>query len=125
MGTALTMIREKSKLGDDEYEILLKIARDSIPSVRMRLLPELLNLCGSTNLFVKTAELVEGTKMPTNSVKTVLDDLYLLGVVECRGERPFRWRFNKKVLKKLADSDLLPNNNLQLSVVQLPGCARE
>ncbi len=126
LGAALSLIRGKGELGESEYAVLLKVARHSVPSVRMRLVSALLRLSGAANGFVATTELAEETLFATNTVRSVMDDLALLGMVERKGNNPIQWRVSRRLKDMLAHSELLLiDHKLEQSIVQLPMCARE
>jgi hypothetical protein len=125
LGKALTIVRGSSTLGESEYEILQKVARDSIPSVRLRLLSALSEASGSARGFVSTATVAERSLMPLNTARTVLEDLRLLGLAESTGPNPIRWRLAESLSERLQTAGIeLSQNKFRLSVVQMEGGAR-
>jgi hypothetical protein len=126
LAKGLTMVRGASTFADAEYEIVRKVAEDSIPSVRLRLVSALADLSGPANHYVDTSAVSDHTALPLPSAKAALDDLRLLGMAERKGERPIYWRLDPQLRDRLAASEIIvPDNALRLSVVQMPGSARE
>jgi hypothetical protein len=126
LGAALCIIRGKSEFTEDEYHVLLKVARDSLPSIRVRLLPILVNRCGERNQYIDTRELSGDARMSCKSIQSTLEDLVLLRLVERTGNSPYRWRLAPGMQRHLAISGLmLSENKLERSVLQFPGGARE
>lgn len=126
LGAALSIIRGRTEFTDDDYHVLLKIARDSVPSLRMRLVPTLVKSSGQRRDYVTTERLAEAASMPAISVKAILDDLVTLGIAERSGTKPIRWRLGERATQFLTNSEfLLSNNNLELSLVPFPGGAGE
>lgn len=126
LGAALTITREKPEFGQDEYAVLLKVARDSVPSLRMRLLPKLLAASTADRSFAETSCIAELAAMPLASTRTALEDLFLLDMLDRKGSNPVRWRVQETLVDRLTKTEFLMGlNKLPLSVVQLPGGARE
>ncbi len=86
----ITMARGLPAVDDDVYRIVARIAKDTMPSMRARFIEVLWHLRVS---FESTATIADRAEAPTDSAKTWLDDLRLLGIVERRGEpRPgYTW----------------------------------
>ncbi len=93
-GSALAGIRGKTQIEADEFELLRRIARDSLSSKRVRLLEVLYHLRSE---FLKTSEIGEMSEFPTETCKMALEDFRLLGIVERKGLRPFEWRLTTKI----------------------------
>jgi hypothetical protein len=126
LGAALSVIRGKSEFTDAEYGVLLKVASDSIPSVRRKLVPALLKASGFNNVYVATEDVSQATGLSATSVKATLEDLVVLGIVERSGRSPIRWRLRQRPRSYLIDSEyILSDNKLEHSVVPFPGGARE
>jgi hypothetical protein len=126
LGSALAMARGRSEFTQAEYDVLLKVARHSVPTLRMRIVAALMHKSGALNKWVTTTELDKETKLPGASVRAAADDLRLLGLVDKEGESPIKWRPGERLKEMLAQSEfLLIDNKLELSVVQIPGGAGE
>ncbi len=120
IGCALSIVRDDSVFGDEEYQVLLKVAKDSVPSLRWRLVSKLVQHSWKGGEFQATADIAQETKLPVASARQALEDLYLLGMVESRGEKPRRWMLTKRVQTLFETTEaLLSNNELQLSGVQM------
>ena len=126
LGSALASIRGKLEFGEAEYDVLLKVGRHSTPSVRIRLVQALLHLSGPSAGFVESASIADHSHLSPTTVRAAMDDLRLLDLVERKGSNPIRWRASERLRRVLTQSGLLlSNNELGLSVVQFPMCARE
>jgi hypothetical protein len=125
-GAALSIVRGKSDFTDEEYGVLLKVARDSVPSLRMHLIQGMVEACRGRRHYVSTGELAEVTSLATTSVKATLEDLVTLRIVERTESKPVRWRLKERLLDHLKNSEfLLLKNKLELSTVPFPGGVRE
>ena len=93
LGVSLAMIRDKTELTEDEFMILAKIARDTLPSKRMRLFEELF----MKNDYQTTQAYSNATNLPTETCKLILDDFRLLGVADRQGSHEFTWKIKDNV----------------------------
>jgi hypothetical protein len=105
LGTALSLVRSKAQFGEDEYRALLKVGRDTLPSLRWELLTGLASLhrAGSWH---KTKDIGNTTGIATETVNVALQDLRLLHVVERSGSGQFAWRFTDRVLNLFENTGL-------------------
>jgi len=77
LGAALTGIREQATFGQEEYDILVRVAADTIPMTRMRFLRELW-----TDRTLRTvAEIAGDLDLPRTTTSRTLEDLQMLNVV--------------------------------------------
>jgi energy-coupling factor transporter ATP-binding protein EcfA2 len=124
LARALTIVRGISTFSESEYELVQRVAADSIPSVRFRLVRALAQLSAS-GAFVDTAAIAERSLMPLHSARVGLEDLRLLRLAESAGSSPLRWRLSPALYARLATADfILSENTLPLSVVQMHRGAR-
>jgi len=70
----LCTVRGVTQPGDEELDIIAKIARDSMPSIRLRLFRELYQMGGTKD------EMAGRTKLPPSTIQYHLQDLEALGV---------------------------------------------
>ena len=126
LGCGLAIIQGKSAYDENEFDILLRVARDSLPSIRERLLSSMHAHAEVDTGFQPTTEVARDVGLPTGSTNVALDDLHVLGIVEKKGSNPYSWKLTKTTRFLLNHTGLLlPNKKLQPSVVPFPGGARE
>ncbi|HEX5130912.1 MAG TPA: hypothetical protein VFX92_00345 [Candidatus Krumholzibacteria bacterium] len=125
LGRALAIVRGTSVVGESEYEVLRKVARDSLPSVRLRLLSAVLEVSGPSRGFVDTAALAERSRIPLLSTRAGLEDLRLLRLAESTKSNPIRWRLSEALCQRLSSTGIvLSEKQFGLSVVQMEGGVR-
>lgn len=91
VGQSVALVRGKQEVTDDEFQIMKRIALDSLPSNRRRLLKALWDLRAKD----RTLDVIEKkTGLAKTTTKRVLDDFRVLKVVK---------RKKKKVTVKIAD----------------------
>jgi len=83
LAMGISMARGESEVTDDVYRIIRRVGLDCIPSMRARLLGVLWGFQGA---FQRTSTIADAAEFPTDTAKTFLDDLRLLGVVERGGD---------------------------------------
>lgn len=125
LGRALALVRGQSAFGEGEYDVLQKVARDSIPSVRLQLMSTLVDLSGPARTYVDTSTIAERSRIPIISTRQGLEDLRLLELVESVGASPLRWKPSDSLWERLSAAGFsLSEKTLRLSVLQIPGGAR-
>lgn len=125
LGRALAIVRRASTLGESEYEVLQKVARDSTPSVRLRIVSALVDLSGLSHIFLETGAVAERSGVPLVSTRAGLEDMRLLGLAENAGANPIRWRLAEPLRERLSVAGItFSENRLRLSVVQIDGGGR-
>ena len=98
--TCLYGHREASK---DELALVHRVATDSIPRARMSLARALFN----SKDFTTSRHLGDMATLPTSSATTHLEDMWVLGLVERKGEGTnFVWRANAETVDLLSRSGL-------------------
>jgi len=107
LGQALAIFYENSTVSADEYEALLRIARDSISNQRMQLVTA---LTGAEPLSTKEAG--DKAKIPTDTAKELLEDLWMLKLVERSGDNVFSWQLADDTNVLLLESGLGTQNTL-------------
>jgi len=107
LGQALAIFYENGTVSADEYEALLRIARDSIPRQRMQLV---LALIGAEPM--NTREAGDKAKIPTDTAKELLEDLWMLKLVDRSGDNVFMWQLTDDTNALLLESGLGTQNTL-------------
>ena len=107
LGQALAILYENGAVDTGEYEALLRIAKDSIPSQRMQLVTA---LTGAEPMTTKEAG--DRAKIPTDTAKELLEDLWMLRLVERSGDTVFSWQLADETNGLLIESGLGTQNTL-------------
>lgn len=107
LGRALAIFYGHANVGEKEYEVLLRIAKDSIPSQRMQLV---LALVGTEPIDTKAAG--NKAKIPTDTARELLEDLWMLKLVNRLGEATFSWQLIDNINNLLLKSGLWTQNTL-------------
>jgi len=102
MAVALTMVQGKNKIDFEVYEIIKKIARDLLPTHRLKILEYLWNeraleILSDTR---KTGEVAAGVNLITKTTIRTLEDLMLVGMLNRHqpgdgGNSPYQWQLNQ------------------------------
>ncbi|MHA1940059.1 MAG: hypothetical protein ACW97O_17835, partial [Candidatus Thorarchaeota archaeon] len=87
LGQALAIFYEDGIVGEREYQALLRIARDSIPNQSYQLVQALIGAEPMT-----TKEAGDRAKIPTDTTKDLLEDLWMLHLVDRTGDNVFSWQ---------------------------------
>ena len=107
LGQALAIFYGHDGVGEDEYMVLLRIAKDSIPSQRTKLV---MSLIGSEPISTKEAG--GKAKIPTDTAKELLEDLWQLKLVERSGDSTFSWQLTDNTNEILLVAGLGTQNTL-------------
>jgi hypothetical protein len=78
LGSAGAVMHGRATVGPREYQLVRKVAFDTIPARRLRVLQELRDRDKSAT----TTEIAEGVRYPTGSTRRVLEELVGHGLVE-------------------------------------------
>jgi hypothetical protein len=82
LAQGLALVRGKKEITEAEYELITKIAKDTLPSKRLSLLQALITLKG----YERTSAIAQEIKLHVNTVREMLEDFWLLEVVDRGGE---------------------------------------
>jgi hypothetical protein len=82
LASGLAIIRGLKEIDDSVYQVITKVARDSLPSLRLKLLDALWSLYSKKQDWYTTKELAEAAGMPTTTAKLKLENMMLLELVE-------------------------------------------
>jgi hypothetical protein len=107
LGQSLAIFYENGSVGEQEYEALLRIARDSIPKQRTQLVEALYD-CEPMN----TKEAGDRANIPTDTAKELLEDLWMLELVDRSGDHVFEWQLTDDTTTLLSESGLGTQNTL-------------
>jgi len=104
LAKSLALVRDKEKVTESEYAILYKVALDSIPPERVKVIELLLELTGiaknenflDSEFWFETPEISDHMNLPTSTTRIILDDLFLLKILERKGANPLLWHLNSE-----------------------------
>jgi hypothetical protein len=102
LAQGLTIFYEDDSVGEKEYGALLRIARDTVPSQRMQLV---LALGGAEPPSTKGVG--DKAKIPTETAKELLEDLWMLNLADRSGHKVFSWQLTEEVNSLLQQARLV------------------
>lgn len=112
LGKGLAAVRGENEFSEPEYEVVVKVALDTIPRRRCLILASLVDL-----QWKSTKEVSIRVDIPTSTVNRELEDLAMVKVVSREfdsddGDRvtqftPYRWRLKEGIAKGLVTSGLM------------------
>ena len=103
LARGIAAVRGKSEVGEDEFRLIRRIARDTLPSKRRLIVHTLFRLYREGNLTTK--QIAEEMNMPVPTTQYALEDLCLLEIVKREGETTILWRMKSEVSQRLEDLD--------------------
>ena len=77
-------------VGQQEYEVVLRVAQDSIPRQRLKLVLSILGCEPMT-----TQQIGDKATIPTTTTKELLEDLWMLDLIKRTGENPYYWQLGE------------------------------
>jgi hypothetical protein len=104
LARGIAAIRGKTEVGEDEYRLIRRIARDTLPSKRAFVVQTVYRLYHEG--FLPTSRMGEELDMPTETTRIALEDLWMLKIVDRQGERPHLWRMSPEFSSRLETLDL-------------------
>jgi hypothetical protein len=104
LARGIAAIRGKTEVGEDEYRLIRRIARDTLPSKRAFVVRTVYQLYHEG--FLPTSRIADEMDMPTETVRYALEDLRLLKIVDRQGEKPYLWRMSPEFSSRLEALDL-------------------
>ena len=106
-GRGLAAIRGKDRVGEDEYWLVLKIARDTLPSNRHDLVEKLYRLRNSNQRSLHAHYIAEVMETTRDTARIALEDLFFLNVVKRTVyERQNYWDLEEKIYEAINDLGL-------------------
>ena len=82
LAQGIALARAKNEITREEYEIVAKIAKDTLPSKRLSLLQAIID----QKEHVKTSVIAQEIKLHTDTAREMLEDYWLLEVVDRSGD---------------------------------------
>lgn len=91
----IALARGKDEITEEEYDLITKIAKDTLPSKRLAILKALTD----KKDFARTSEFATDTKLSTNTVKELLEDYNLLGIIDRGGDEShgYTWKMKGEI----------------------------
>ena len=108
LAQGLSIFYEDECIGEAEYNVLLRVAQDTVPKQRMKLV---LGMMGEESLTTKAAG--DRAEIPTDTSKEILEDLWMLHLVNRTGDSTFYWQLTDSMNYLLLDSGLGTQNTLR------------
>jgi hypothetical protein len=84
LATALAVVRGQSEIGEDIYQLIAKVATDTMPRLRLVVLKAVWRLNQKEEKWYTTKEIGLESGTPTTTAKLKLENLHLLGLMERR-----------------------------------------
>lgn len=100
LARGIAAVRGKGAVDDEEYRLVRRIARDTLPTKRAELVATVYRLFPGG--FRSSQELADEINLPTETAKLALEDLWLLRVIEREGTSRFTWRMAEGFRARLA-----------------------
>jgi hypothetical protein len=82
LATGLAIIRDLPEIDEGIYEVVKKVARDSLPSLRLKLLDSLWSLYSEEERWYTTRDVAMKAGVPTTTAKLKLENMHLLDLLE-------------------------------------------
>lgn len=99
------MVRGLAVVDDAVYRLVVRVALDTLPSMRTRLLRQLWIM---SNGFQTTQAIADEIELDTETAKVWLSDLRLLRIVDRLGERPFTWKLQGSFVADILAAEVWP-----------------
>jgi hypothetical protein len=84
LATALAVVRDQQKVDEDIYQVVAKVARDTMPRLRLVVLEALLRLGYEEEGWHTTKKIALEAGIPTTTAKLKLENMHVLGLLERR-----------------------------------------
>jgi len=78
----LAIVRDLPEIDEGIYEVVKKVARDSLPSLRLKLLDSLWSLYSEEQKWYTTRDVAMKAGVPTTTAKLKLENMHLLDLLE-------------------------------------------
>lgn len=124
LGIALTMIFNKSSIDSNIYQILKKVGLDTLSGPRERLIREMWSEGHSQDLmsWEKTKGIGELIELPTTTVRLLLEDLHVLGLMNRKMEdeesdkrQPYFWQLSNTCIELIQEAELFKQDDADLT----------
>lgn len=99
LAQGIALVRGKTEITEIEYDIITKIAKDTLPSKRLSLLQAII---GQKD-YKKTSIIAQSIKLHTDTVREMLEDYWLLEIVERGGDENagYTWRMKNDIRESI------------------------
>ena len=108
LGLGLAYLNGRTKVNEKDYQIVKRIALDTLPSKKKAIIDALImkryeinDLDLKHHPYFSTQEIGDKTDLPTDTCKRLLEDLRILKAVERAGTRAFEWRISDRIWKQM------------------------
>lgn len=114
LASSLAIVRGLPEIDEGIYETIKKVARDSMPGLRLKLLDALWSLYEKKENWYTTKEIAMQAGVPTNTTKLKLENMMLLDLIERNRESetetaPYIWAPSKFLVDAQNVTDCLTN----------------
>lgn len=117
MACAIAVATEKQTVQEEDYRILQKVALDTIPAQRRLVVLSLVKESRAGREWLTTRQIALKIRYPASTVKLLLEDLHVLGIVdrrleggkepqEARRTTPYEWRISNHFFALLKEAGL-------------------
>ena len=129
LALSLAVVREHGEVKETEYDTLRRVAMDTVPSKRMRIvkaLPELERVGGGEDgekiVYPKSSEVGQHVRLPTTTTTEELEDLWGLGILERHGveEREYRWELKRELRDMMAECGIIETQPTLTPPISMP-----
>ena len=90
LAQALCLFYAQDSVGQQAYKAILRVAQDSIPKQRLKLVLTMLRREPMT-----TQQIGDKATIPTTTTKELLEDLWMLDLIKRTGENPYYWQLGE------------------------------
>lgn len=105
LSIALACVHNRTTVTDEEYGYLKRIATDTIPTRRLTLVKELTTWYGGDDPTSK--EVGDAAKLPTSTATEMLENLWMLNLVERTGNHVHRWTLSEETGQLLKRAQII------------------
>jgi hypothetical protein len=108
---ALAVVRGKSEVGLKEFYTILRVATDSVPKKRLKVLEAFLDGSENADGLFLGRQISQVVRAPTTTVTETLEDLWALGLLSRFGDEDkvtgaFKWQLKPETVELMKDSGL-------------------
>ena len=100
LAQGICLFYEHDIVGQEEYKVVLRVAQDSIPRQRLKLVLSILGCEPMT-----TQQIGDKATIPTTTTKELLEDLWMLDLIERTGENPYYWHLGEGTSNLLIEAN--------------------
>jgi hypothetical protein len=125
LGIALATVRHEAVLSEDTYQLVAKVATDSMPRLRFATLKALWELYTGKPGWYSTKDVAERAEIPTTTAKYKLENLHVLGLLARKWESgketaPYYWAPTEETSSMIQISGALDDGSNPRSLTNIP-----